>query len=111
MDIGTCSPDRLYFEQVIWPEYLAPTDTTRSCVNDNGCHNQDIGASSSFRLRTVAPIDFAANYSATTRKLNCGTPTASPALTNPLAGVEAHPVDIFPNTSDPAVVSFLAWFN
>jgi hypothetical protein len=109
MDIGTCTPDRLYFETVIWPEYLAPTDTARSCVAMGNCHNQDIGASSSYRLRTAMPIDFDDNYMATTRKLNCGTPTNSPLLTNPLAGEEAHPVDIFPSTSDPAVVTFLNW--
>lgn len=109
-DIGQCRPDRQYFEDVIWPEVLAPADPARSCVDAAGCHEASDGRSA-LRLDGVDPIDQASNYDVVTRFLSCSTPSASPLLTKPLAGVEGHGGgDIFVGSDDPAVVAFEAWF-
>ena len=109
-DIGQCRPDRQYFEDVIWPEVISPTDASRSCVDAAGCHEASDGRSA-LRLDGQDPIDFASNYDIVTRFLSCSTPSASPLITKPLAGIEGHGGgDLFPDTSDPAVVAFEAWF-
>ena len=38
-DVGQCRPDRQYFQDVIWPEFLVPADPNRSCIGDGtgGC--------------------------------------------------------------------------
>jgi hypothetical protein len=109
-DIGQCRPDRQYYIDVIWPQYLAPTQAPRSCVAASGCHEAQ-GGRSALRLSIAAPIDHDRNYQVVTRFLNCSTPLASELLTKPLAGIEAHQGgDIFPSTADPAVTSFQGWF-
>jgi hypothetical protein len=105
-----CNPGDAYFRDVIWPQYLAPADIQRSCVGRAGCHNAANGRSA-LRLDASEPIDFAGNYQAVRRFLNCSTPDASRLLTEPLAGTERHGGgDIFPNLEDAAVVAFEAWF-
>ena len=109
-DVGQCLPDATYFQNVIWPQYIAPADQSKSCVGRSGCHDSSNG-SSALRLSTATPIDYSSNYQIVTRFLDCGTPSNSELLTKPLAGVDNHGGgDIFVNNSDPAVVAFLAWF-
>jgi hypothetical protein len=108
-DVGQCRPDRVYFNDVIWPKYLAPTNMERSCIAKSGCHSTDTGRSA-FRLSpSTAKLD--SNYQVTTRFINCQSPSSSELLTKPLAGIEAHlGGDIFMNASDPAVADFQGWF-
>ena len=98
-----------YFHDHIWPEYLAPADATKSCVAAAGCHQAASGRSA-LRLQT-SPVDDVQNYQVVTRFLNCSTPEASFLLSKPLHGGDPHGGgDLFPATTDPAVVVFLAWF-
>ena len=109
-DPPLCNPDRIYFEDVIWPEYLAPADPDRSCVGRTGCHRITDGRSA-LRLDTEEPIDVSANYQVVRRFLNCGSPASSSLLTKPLGGLDPHAGgDLFADTTDPAVVAFEAWF-
>lgn len=109
-DIGQCRPDRQYYIDVIWPNYLAPSAAARSCVAASGCHDAQTGRSA-LRLSSAAPVDHERNYQVVTRFLNCSTPLSSELVTKPLAGIEAHQGgDIFPNAMDPAVVEFQNWF-
>jgi hypothetical protein len=106
-DIGLCNPagGLPYFQDVIWPEFIRPSNTTTGCTI-GGCH----GAGGTSPRFTTSPVDFAFNYRLTQSLLNCGTPMASRLLTKPLAGVEGHSgKDIFQPT-DPAVQVFLDWF-
>jgi hypothetical protein len=108
---GVCRPDPTYFRDNVWPEYLSPPDTTKSCVANSGCHAADNGRSA-LRLETD-PDDAALmrNYDIVVRFVNCGSPDDSELLTKPLAGVNSHGGgDIFANTSDPAVMTFEDWF-
>ncbi len=108
-DPEQCRPDMQYFHDHIWPEYLSPADTTKSCVANAGCHQASSGRSA-LRLQTD-PVDDLQNYQVVTRFLNCSTPEASLLLSKPLKGGDPHGGgDIFPATTDPAVVVFLAWF-
>jgi hypothetical protein len=108
-DVGQCRPDRAYFNEVIWPKYLAPTDVNRSCIMKSGCHSTDTGRSALRLSPLAAKLD--TNYQVATRFLNCQSPLSSELLTKPLAGIEAHlGGDIFPNNTDPAVVDFRGWF-
>lgn len=106
---SACRPDFQYYKDHIWPEFLAPADTTKSCVSQSGCHQTATGRSA-LRLETN-PVDDARNYQTVTFFLNCTTPEASLLLGKPLLGADPHGGgDLFPNTSDPAVVTFLGWF-
>ncbi|MBP6839225.1 MAG: hypothetical protein KBG28_21080 [Kofleriaceae bacterium] len=113
-DVGQCRPDRQYFQDVIWPEFLVPADPNRSCIGDGtgGCHDASQGRSA-FRLiipSGSATPDYGRNYDVTTRFLNCGTPEASPLLTKPLSGRDVHGGgDLFTATGDPAVDAFNNW--
>lgn len=105
---GSCRPDPAYYRDVIWPEFIAPGDASRSCVAAAGCHRIEDGRSA-LRLATD-PVDEARNYDNFTRFLNCGAPEASAALTKPLSGVDPHGGgDLFAPGSDPET-TFLAWF-
>jgi hypothetical protein len=106
-DVGLCNPagGLPYFQDVMWPEYIRPTNTTNGCTK-NGCHG-DGGTSPRFQ---VSPVDFAFNYRLTQSLLNCGTPMASRFLTKPLAGVDAHTGGEIFQPGDPAVQVFLDWF-
>ena len=108
--VGECRPSRTYFEDVLWPEFLAPGATPASCVDAAGCHAQADGRSA-LRLSTTNPIDFDANYATTTRFLNCGTPSASTLLSKPVSGVVEHGGgDLFaPGSTEEDV--FLQWFD
>ena len=112
-EVGQCRPDQAYFADVIYPQFLAPTDPNRSCVSRSGCHSSDTGRSA-LRLETVdatSPAVLGRNYEVAIRFLNCATPSASLLLQKPLAGIEAHAGgDIFPATDDPAATAFLGWF-
>lgn len=106
---AVCRPDPQYFREVIWPQYLAPADTSKSCVNATGCHSQSTGRSA-LRLDASMSPDLDRNYQIAIRFLNCGTPSASPLLTKPLAGQDSHGGgDVF-TSSDPAVATFEGWF-
>jgi hypothetical protein len=108
-DPALCRPDMAYYKDHIWPEFLAPADTTRSCVSQSGCHQAATGRSA-LRLETN-PVDDTRNYEVVTRFLNCASPEVSPLLGKPLKGADPHGGgDLFPTTSDPAVVVFLGWF-
>ena len=108
-DVGQCRPDKTYFEEVIWPKYIAPADPARSCVGKSGCHATDTGRSA-LRL-SVNPANLDNNYQVVTRFVNCQSPLASTLLTKPLAGQVTHlGGDIFVNSADPAVVDFEGWF-
>ena len=104
-----CRPDRAHFDNVIWPQYLAPPDPARSCVAAAGCH-AIAGGRTPLRL-TTDPLDLDRNYDTVRRFINCSSPLDSPLLVEPLAGTTAHGGgDLFPDTNDPAVVAFLQWF-
>ncbi len=108
-DVGQCRPDKTYFVDVLWPKFIAPADVNRSCVGKSGCHAATTGRSA-LRL-TVNPVNYDTNYQVITRFLNCQSPSNSPLLTKPLAGMDAHlGGDIFLSTSDPAVADFEGWF-
>lgn len=107
-EIAACNPAKGidYFRSDIQPKFFKLTDPA-GCGRNSACHDQAHGLT----LDRSTPIDDTANYRVTQGYLNCGSPTASPLLTKPLAGVEGHGGgDLFPSLSDPAVVTFLQWF-
>jgi len=105
-----CLPSAQYFHDVIWPEYLAPADASKSCVANAGCH-QTANGRSALRLET-APVDDTRNYQAVTPFLSCSSPESSLLLSKPLKGGDPHGGgDIFAASSDPAVDKFLMWFS
>jgi hypothetical protein len=107
--IGSCLPDREYFDTVIWPMYIANPDASKSCVSMSGCHNDQMSARSGMHLQ-VDPLDLSANYRTVSRHLNCADPGASDMVTYPTE-LLPHPVGLFTPT-DPEVVSiFLPWFD
>lgn len=108
-DPNVCRPDRGYYEEMIWPNYLAPAAPAKSCVAQAGCHASNNGRSA-LRLETSDPIDHSLNYTAVTRFLNCNTPEASRLLTKPLSTEAPHGGDdvLFPG--DPEIAVFLGWF-
>ncbi len=111
-DPPTCRPDFVYYQDVLYPEFIAPADENLSCVNAAGCHRIKDGRSA-LRL-SVSPPDHAANYAIVTRFLNCGLPEASSMLTKPMAGVVAHGGgDMFDNSLGPTTPRgiFEEWFN
>jgi hypothetical protein len=108
-DIGLCNPRGgiTYFQDVIWPMYVRPSNTTNGCTKANGCHVLGDGNLLGYK---VNPPDFPANYRATLVHLECGTPSMSKFLTKPLAGIEGHGgMDIF-QPGSPEVQLFLDWF-
>jgi hypothetical protein len=108
-DIGLCNPPGgvAYFTDVIWPEFIRPTNATQGCTKTGGCHNEAGGNGLSFRTQ---PVDNAFNYRQAQLYLNCGQPMSSELLTRPLAGIDAHGgMDIY-NPGDPQVQLFLDWF-
>jgi len=108
-DPGTCRPDFVYYRDVIWPEYLAPADTSKSCVSQTGCHDAANGRSS-FRLDTQDPIDQMTNYQTVTRFLNCGSPDSSALLTKPLSGLDSHGGGDLFDPGSQSEMTFLTWF-
>jgi hypothetical protein len=112
-DPGICTPDMGYFQTQIWPNYLDPpidpASPNRTCAQAN-CHDS-VSGRSGLRLKTMEPIDYAANYAVVTQYLNCGNPDSSELLTKPLAGIEPHVGgDIFPDEQDAQAQVFLKWF-
>jgi hypothetical protein len=108
---GVCRPDPTYFREEIWPNFLAPADTARSCVAASGCHAADNGRSALRLEPDPNDAQLTDNYAVTVRFLNCASPNDSPLLTKPLAGIDTHGGgDIFPNTMDTAVMTFEGWF-
>jgi hypothetical protein len=107
-----CAPDRQYFDDVIWPEMLAPSDPARSCVAAGGCH--DIGNSPRSGLRLEPDITMAGalddNYRAATAFLTCGFPMGSPLLTKPSAESPDHGGGVIFAGDDPVVSAFESWF-
>ena len=109
-DIGTCRPDRTYFDTQIWPNYVLQADTpTKSCTANGGCHNAQNSPESALRFQTN-PEDLNANYTNSTRFLNCGNPDSSDMLTKPRE-IISHGGDMILGPSDPEVQLFLDWFN
>ena len=111
-DPPTCRPDFLYYQDVIYPEYIAPANTALSCVDAPGCHRVDDGRSA-LRL-TINPPDHEGNYAIVSRFLNCGLPEASSMLTKPMSGVDPHGGgDMFDETFGPTTPRgiFEEWFN
>jgi hypothetical protein len=108
-DPSTCNADFVYYEQVIWPEYLAPPTASESCVGETACHRIEDGRSA-LRLETTDPIDHEANFTVVLRFVNCGSPDQSSLLTKPVSAVDPHGGgDLFPQ-SGPQVDVFLGWF-
>jgi hypothetical protein len=112
-DPNVCRPDRQYYEEMIWPNYLAPTAPANSCVAQAGCHAATNGRSA-LRLDTSNPPNHTQNYSAVTRFLNCNTPDASGLFTKPLSTEDPHgggdilvPGDAM---DDQAIAVFRGWF-
>jgi hypothetical protein len=109
-DIGSCRPDREYFETDIWPRFIDNPDPAKSCISMSGCHDDSNNARSGMHLQTAMPVDFASNYMTVSRHLNCADPAASELLSYPLNFLP-HPVMLF-GPSDPEVVTvFLPWFD
>jgi len=108
-DPNVCRPDRTYYEEQIWPNFLAPTAPAKSCVAQSGCHAANNGRSA-MRLDTSTPPNHTQNYAVVTRFLNCNTPDASRLLTKPLSTEVPHGGgDIFVPT-DPEIAVFDGWF-
>jgi hypothetical protein len=109
-EIGLCNPSggEQYFQDQIWPKYVIRNNAPTSC--DLGtCHMA--GGTGGTGLNFPDPVDYPTAYKRVQVYLNCGTPSASPFLTKPLAGTDAHGGgDIFASLSDPAVQVFLNWF-
>jgi hypothetical protein len=108
-DIGLCNPAGgvEYFEAMIWPEYVKPTDTATGCTKAGGCHNEAGGNALGFRTQ---PVDNAFNYRQTQIYLNCGQPMMSDLLTNPVAGTDPHGGSDLFQPSDMRVQIFIGWF-
>jgi|GEM_PF-1626487 len=110
---GLCQPDPVYFEEVVYPQVIAPADPQKSCVADAGCH-QAANGRSALRLRTndpLSPQDQQQNYDVVTRFLNCGSPEASSFLTKPLAGIDPHGGGDIIQPGSPEEDLFLEWFD
>jgi hypothetical protein len=107
-----CTPDRQYFEDVIWPEMLAPSEPSRSCVAEGGCHDASNNPRSGLRLETDLTVAGAIedNYQTATRFLTCGFPMASLLLTKPSADAPDHGGGIIFAADDPVVSVFESWF-
>ncbi len=112
-DPNVCRPDRGYYEDEIWPNYLAPSAPTNSCVAQAGCHAATNGRSA-LRLDTSNPPDHSQNYGAVTRFLNCNTPDASGLFTKPLSSEDTHGGGDILVVGDPlddaAIAVFRGWF-
>jgi hypothetical protein len=108
-DVGLCNPrgGLPYFQDVIWPMFVRPTNMANGCARAGGCHVLGDGNLLGYK---VNPVDFPANYRATLVHLECGTPMMSKFLTKPLAGIDGHGgMDIF-QPGAPEVQAFLDWF-
>jgi hypothetical protein len=108
-DIGLCNPAGgvEYFETMIWPDYVKPTDPARGCTKAGQCHNEAGGNPPNFK---TMPVDFALNYRQAQGYLNCGQPMMSDMLTKPLAGINAHGGGELIPANDPSIQIFLGWF-
>lgn len=107
-EIGLCNPSggEQYFQDQIWPQYVVRNNAPNQCNQAKGCH-----VAGGNGLDFPDPVDYPTAYKRVQLYLNCGTPSASPFLTKPLAGIDAHGGgDIFASLSDPAVQVFLDWF-
>ena len=88
-----CRPDLKKFRDPggIWETAISPSDEAKSCVARGGCHAQATGRSA---LRLIVPpttdSDWSTNLDVVARFLNCSTPSDSPFITKPRAGVDAH---------------------
>ncbi|HWN71723.1 MAG TPA: hypothetical protein VNM90_28995 [Haliangium sp.] len=111
-DPGICQPDRGYFEDVIWPQFIAPSNPDDSCVDAPGCHRVNDGRSG-FRVSVPTggePVDFDGNYDSVVFFLNCSDPSSSRLFTKPLAGVQDHAGGDLFGRGDASAQAFLQWF-
>ena len=107
---GACRPDALYFEDVIWPEFIDTGNMATSCVDEGGCHQIGNNPKSSFRVSLAEPIDYTENYKRVSTFLNCDSPASSSLLTRPISNVDPHGGgDLFAPGS-PSEQAFLSWF-
>jgi hypothetical protein len=104
---GACRPDPAYFDDTLWPEYLAPAGASASCVGQSGCHRIEDGRSA-LRL-TTDPLDLDRNYDVVTRFIDCGAPEASSLYTKPLDSVDPHGGGDLFGADDAAAAVFLDW--
>ncbi len=105
----SCRPDRAYYEDVIWPEYL--TSPATSCVSAAGCHGMTNQPRSALRLKTESSATLHDdNYDMVVRFLSCSEEEKSPLLTKPMAGVDPHGGGDLFNGSSPERSIFLDWF-
>lgn len=112
-DINRCNPagGLAYFQSEIYPKFIRGDDptNTRSCTQNNGCHNEGGGTALSFRIQGRRDDVF--NFRVTQLFLECGAREQSLLLTKPLAGVTDHQGgSIFATMSDAEVQTFLGWF-
>ena len=108
--IATCNPmgGLPYFQEQIWPNYLAPNNPATTCVR-SGCHDTTDSAGG-MGFDTTTPIDYAGNYAIAQPKLDCEVPTSSLLLTKPLDEMSGHGGSQIFTTSDPEYSIFLNWF-
>ena len=107
----SCNPDKAYFRESIWPEFLNAPDST-NCVAEEGCHGSTDGFSV-LRLEIAGASEIAVqdrNYEAVRRFVNCGSPDQSPVRTKPLAGVDSHSGDELFAPDSPHDLVFRGWF-
>jgi len=107
-EIGLCNPPGglPYFQDQIWPKYVVRGASDMGCAKAGSCH-----VAGGNGLDFPMPVDYPTAYKRSQIYLNCGTPSASPFLTKPLAGLDPHGGgDIFASDTDPAVQVFLDWF-
>ncbi len=94
-----------YFVDQIVPNYLKLSDTTNGCGRTAMCHNRAHGAA--FDLANPTSN---ANYILAKNYLNCGSPSLSPLLIKPLAGIEGHGGGDLIQPGSAEVTVFEGWF-
>lgn len=89
-DVNRCRPDRAFFVQRVWPEFLdkaSPVDGSKRCT-DRGCHDASSGRQLVLTRPTSPPgvplpPDWDAVYKSVTNQMSCTDVAASELLTKP----------------------------
>lgn len=92
-DINACRPDRQFFYERVWPEFLAKDYGGKHC-GDSRCHDAISGRQLIIVAPTSAPaiplpMDWQTLYRSVTEQLQCTNVAGSPLLTRP-DGRQAH---------------------